>query len=39
VGDVTHMREMRHTYKILIGKHEGMDHLEDINTYGRIIFN
>jgi len=37
-GHVVNMEEMRNIYKILIGKPEGKNHLEDLDIDGRIIF-
>jgi hypothetical protein len=31
------MGEMRNTYKILFGKHEGKTHLEDLGVDGKVI--
>jgi hypothetical protein len=31
------MGEMRNEYKIVVGKHEGKNHLEDLDVNGRII--
>jgi hypothetical protein len=34
---VTWIGEMRNAYKILVGKPEGRDHLEDLSVDGKII--
>jgi hypothetical protein len=36
-GQTVCMREMRNMFRILIGKTEGKNHLEDIGIDGRII--
>jgi hypothetical protein len=36
---VAHMGEMQNTYKILIGKLEGRDHLGDLGIDGMIILS
>jgi hypothetical protein len=37
VGHIACMGKMRNVYKILVGKLEGRDHLEDLGTDGKII--
>jgi hypothetical protein len=37
VGHVTRTGEVRNAYKILVGKYEGKDFLEDIVLQGRVI--
>jgi hypothetical protein len=37
VGHVGRMGELRNVYNILVGKHEGKDHLEDLGVVGKII--
>jgi len=37
MGHVARMGIMKNAYKILIGKPEGRDHLEDLDLDGKII--
>jgi len=37
MGHVARMGEIRNAYKILVGKHEERDHLEDPGVDGKII--
>jgi hypothetical protein len=37
VGHVAHMWERRGVYRVLVGKPEGKNHLEDLGIDGRII--
>jgi hypothetical protein len=39
LGHVARMGEMRNVYKILVGKTEGKEHLEDLRVDGRIILD
>jgi hypothetical protein len=36
-GHVARMGEMRNAFKILVGKPEGKNHLEDLGVDGRIV--
>jgi hypothetical protein len=36
-GDVAGMGERRGAYRVLVGRHEGRNHLEDLGVDGMII--
>jgi hypothetical protein len=38
MGHVACLGDMRNAYKIFVGKPEGMNHLEDVNIDGKIMF-